>query len=154
MSTLGREMTRSRSACRRWLRAMAWVSVRHPADRSPPTTTRESVWWVWLSGSLPDLSFRLGGRPTRTWGAASQLIVATTGVMAVFCVHVFRRRGPFVLDAWPKLARVENAVAPCSEQHTRSRLRMPSNLMFFPIFVSSFFYLILDSIPFFPPFFL
>ena len=26
--------------------------------------------------------------------------------------------------------------------------------MFFPIFVSSFFYLILDSIPFFPPFFL
>ena len=31
---------------------------------------------------------------------------------------------------------------------------MPSNLMFFPIFVSSFFYLILDSIPFFPPFFL
>ena len=45
-------------------------------------------------------------------------------------------------------------MAPCSEQHTRSRLRMPSNLMFFPIFVSSFFYLILDSIPFFPPFFL
>ena len=31
---------------------------------------------------------------------------------------------------------------------------MPSNLMFFLIFVSSFFYLILDSIPFFPPFFL
>ena len=45
-------------------------------------------------------------------------------------------------------------MAPCSEQHTRSRLRMPSNLMFSPIFVSSFFYLILDSIPFFPPFFL
>ena len=45
-------------------------------------------------------------------------------------------------------------MAPCSEQHTRSRLRMPSNLMFFLIFVSSFFYLILDSIPFFPPFFL
>ena len=50
--------------------------------------------------------------------------------------------------------RIGHAVAPCSEQHTRSRLRMPSNLMFFPIFVSSFFYLILDSIPFFPPFFL
>ena len=28
--------------------------------------------------------------------------------MAVFGVHVFRRRGPFVLDAWPRLARVEN----------------------------------------------
>ena len=27
--------------------------------------------------------------------------------MAVFGVHVFRRRGPFVFDAWPKLARVE-----------------------------------------------
>ena len=25
--------------------------------------------------------------------------------MAVFGVHVFRRRGPFVFDAWPKLAR-------------------------------------------------
>ena len=36
------------------------------------------------------------------------LIVATTGVMAVFGVHVFRRRGPFVFDAWPELARVEN----------------------------------------------
>ena len=28
--------------------------------------------------------------------------------MAVFGVHVFRRRGPFVFDAWPRLARVEN----------------------------------------------
>ena len=28
--------------------------------------------------------------------------------MAVFGVHVFRRKGPFVLDAWPRLARVEN----------------------------------------------
>ena len=28
--------------------------------------------------------------------------------MAVFGVHVFRRRGPFVFDAWPELTRVEN----------------------------------------------
>ena len=26
------------------------------------------------------------------------------GVMVVFGVHVFRRRGPFVFDAWPSLS--------------------------------------------------
>ena len=36
------------------------------------------------------------------------LVAAATGVMAVFGVHVFCRRGPFVFDVWPRLARVEN----------------------------------------------
>ena len=38
------------------------------------------------------------GGPRERGELRLSLIVATTGVMAVFGVHVFRRRGPFVFD--------------------------------------------------------